>query len=79
MSMQVGTFIGVDGLVGVPERAQRLERLGYDFVTVGETQHNPFLPLVLVAEHTQRMRFGTSVAIAFPRVPHITANVLPLA
>lgn len=74
MPMTVGTGIGTD-LHEVPERARALEALGYDMVSVGETQHNPFLPLVLVAEHTQEMHFGTSVAIAFPRVPHITANL----
>ena len=74
MPMTVGAGIGSD-MDAVPERARRLEALGIDFVSIGETQHNPFLPLVLVAEHTQHMRFGSSVAIAFPRVPHITANV----
>jgi probable F420-dependent oxidoreductase len=74
MPMTVGTGIGSD-LRTIPERARQLEQLGYDQVSVGETQHNPFLPLVLVAEHTERMRFATSVAIAFPRVPHITANL----
>ncbi|MPZ99515.1 MAG: TIGR03617 family F420-dependent LLM class oxidoreductase [Dehalococcoidia bacterium] len=74
MPMTVGTGIGTD-LSTVPERARKLEAMGYDHVSVGETSHNPFLPLVLVAEHTTHLRFGTSVAIAFPRVPHITANL----
>ncbi len=74
MPMTVGTGIGTD-MKAVPERARMLERLGYDSISVGETSHNPFLPLVLVAEHTERMKFGSSVAIAFPRVPHITANI----
>ena len=74
MAMTVGTGIGSD-LSRVAERARELEALGYDMLSVGETQHNPFLPLALVAEHTERIHFGTSVAIAFPRVPHITANI----
>ena len=74
MPMTVGTGFGTD-LKSAPERARQLEALGYDIVAVGETQHNPFLPMTLVAEHTERMKFGTSVAIAFPRVPHITANI----
>ncbi len=74
MPMTVGTGVGAD-MSTVPERARMLERLGYDSISVGETSHNPFLPLVLVAEHTEQMKFGTSVAIAFPRVPHITANL----
>ena len=74
MPMTVGTGFGTD-LKSAPERARQLEALGYDIVAVGETQHNPFLPMTLVAEHTERMKFCTSVAIAFPRVPHITANI----
>ena len=74
MPMTVGVALAND-LATIPEQARRLEAMGVDSVFVGETDHNPFLPLVLVAEHTQRMTFGTSVAIAFPRVPHVTANV----
>jgi len=74
MPMTVGTGIPTDMKL-VPDKARQLERLGYDAVSVGETQHNPFLPLVLVAEHTERLHFGSSVAIAFPRVPHVTANI----
>ena len=74
MPMTVGTGIEMD-LPTVPENARQLEELGYDFITTGEGRHDPFLPLVLLAEHTERVRFGTSVAIAFPRVPYITANV----
>ena len=74
MAMAVSAGVGTD-MVEIPSRVRQLEDLGYDFVGVGETSHNPFLPLVLIAEHTERMRFGTSVAIAFPRVPHITANI----
>ncbi|TAJ16916.1 MAG: TIGR03617 family F420-dependent LLM class oxidoreductase, partial [Dehalococcoidia bacterium] len=74
MPMTVGTGIPTD-MALIPEKARQIERLGYDSVSVGETSHNPFLPLVLVAEHTQRLHFGSSVAIAFPRVPHISANI----
>ena len=74
MPMTVGVGIPND-LRTIAEDARRFEALGVDSVFVGETQHNPFLPLVLVAEHTQRLTMGTSVAIAFPRVPHITANI----
>lgn len=74
MPMTVGTGVPTD-MTLVAEKARQAERLGYNSVSVGETAHNPFLPLVLVAEHTQRLHFGSSVAIAFPRVPHITANI----
>ncbi len=74
MPMTVGVALA-NNLATIPEQARRLEAMGVDSVFVGETDRNPFLPLVLVAEHTQRMTFGTSVAIAFPRVPHVTANI----
>ena len=74
MPMTVGAGIGTD-MRAIPDRVRKLEAMGYDAVSIGETSHNPFLPLALVAEHTERMRFATSVAIAFPRVPHITANI----
>jgi alkanesulfonate monooxygenase SsuD/methylene tetrahydromethanopterin reductase-like flavin-dependent oxidoreductase (luciferase family) len=32
---------------------------------LAETNHDAFLPLVVAAEHTTRLRLGTSVAIAF--------------
>lgn len=74
MSMIVSTQIGSD-MSAIPQKAKELEDLGYDFLVTGEGQRDPFLPLTLVAEHTRTIQFGTSVAIAFPRVPYITANI----
>ena len=34
-----------------------------------ETSHDPFLPLVLAAEHTERIMLGTGIAVAFARNP----------
>ncbi len=34
-----------------------------------ETAHDPFLPLVLAAEHTERIKLGTGIAVAFARNP----------
>ncbi len=53
----------------VPQVAQAAEALGFDAVWTAETQHNPFLPHALIAEHTQRLTMGTAVAIAFARSP----------
>ncbi|MEK6588897.1 MAG: LLM class flavin-dependent oxidoreductase, partial [Chloroflexota bacterium] len=53
----------------VPRIAAGAERIGFDAIWSSETQHDPFLPLALVAEHTQRMYFGTAVAIGFARSP----------
>ncbi len=73
MPMAVGTSLS-SKLEEVPARARRLESLGYDIASVGEIGNDPFLPLVLGAEHTERMHFS-NLAIAFPRAPYITANM----
>ena len=72
--MDIGTGLTATDLTTVPERARQLEDLGYDAASTGETQHDPFFPLLLGMEHTQRMRFS-SLAIAFPRSPYVTANM----
>ena len=73
MAMTVGTGLGSDPRT-IGAEAERLESLGYDIASNGETQHDPFLPLMLGIEHTQRMHFST-LAIAFPRARYITANM----
>jgi len=65
--MQVETTILAQNLPAYAEQARRLEEIGYDSVVTPEAGHDPFLPLTVVAEHTQRIKFGTAVAIAFPR------------
>jgi probable F420-dependent oxidoreductase len=53
----------------------RLEEIGYDGGFTFEAKHDPFLPLVLAAEHTRRLQLGTAVAIAFARNPMNLANL----
>ena len=54
--------------------AQKAEKVGYDAVWTAETSHDPFLPLLLAAEHTERIGLGTAIAVAFARSPMTTAN-----
>lgn len=70
----------VDG--GIPNQLTRaadaastLEQLGYDGGWTAETRHDPFLPLLLAAEHTARIDLGTNIAVAFARNPMTVANV----
>ena len=56
-------------LKDVPAIALAAERMGFDALWSTETIHDPFLPGALIAEHTQRLYFGTAVAIAFARSP----------
>ena len=52
-----------------------LERAGYDTAFSFESSHDPFLPLALASELTERLRLGTAVAIGFARNPMVLANI----
>jgi probable F420-dependent oxidoreductase len=70
----------VDGIVGfdpsgVIESARLAERVGYDGLWSAEVSHDPFLPLVLAAEHTERIQIGTGIAVALARNPMNLATV----
>ena len=54
---------------------RRLEEIGYDGAFSFEAKLDPFLPLVLAAEHTEKLRLGTAIAIAFGRNPMNLANL----
>lgn len=56
-------------LRSIAAEAVRLEALGYDGLRVAELNHDPFLPLTLAAEHTERIELVTSVAVALSRNP----------
>jgi len=55
------------------EAARAVEADGYDGGWLGETAHDPFLPIALAAEHTRHIRVGISVVVAFARNPMTTA------
>lgn len=59
--------------VDVRESARHAESVGYNTFWYAETKHDPFLPLVLAAEHTERIRLGTGIALAFARNPMTVA------
>jgi probable F420-dependent oxidoreductase len=59
----------------VKARAEWLEAVGYDGAMTAETSHDPFLPLAIAAEHTQRVDLMTSIAVAFARNPMLLANL----
>src|SRR5215813_9859050 len=60
-------------LKSVPDFARHAEDVGYDCLWTSETQHDPFLPLAVAATTTSKIKLGTSIAVAFPRSPMITA------
>ncbi len=67
------------GLMGdlgaVPGRIAQLEAKGYDRAVSAETSNDPFFPLVLAAEHSERIELMTSIAVAFARNPMTTAQI----
>ncbi len=72
--MRFDASIVPGALAEVPGLAKAAEEIGFDAVWTSETQHDPFLPLGLVAEHSQRLHFGTAVAIGFARSPTTLAH-----
>lgn len=53
----------------VPALAKAAEAIGFDALWTQETQHDPFLPCALIAEHTARLHTGTAIAVSFARSP----------
>jgi probable F420-dependent oxidoreductase len=66
--MKIDGGIGFDPS-GIAESAQRAEAQGYDGVWSAETGHDPFLPIAIGAAATERLEFGTGIAVAFARNP----------
>ena len=60
-------------LDSIGENAHLLEEIGYDGLVVEETKDDPFIVMALAAQATRKLKLGTSVAIAFPRSPTVTA------
>jgi probable F420-dependent oxidoreductase len=54
---------------GIAEAARQAEANGYDGVWTAETSHDPFLPIAIGAEATEKLEFGTGIAVAFARNP----------
>ncbi|MEX2081340.1 MAG: TIGR03617 family F420-dependent LLM class oxidoreductase, partial [Dehalococcoidia bacterium] len=73
MSFRVHTGVNTLTLERAREMAARAERRGFDEVDFTDSAHEPFLPCVPAMEATERILVGTSVAIAFPRSPMVTA------
>ncbi|MER5183349.1 TIGR03617 family F420-dependent LLM class oxidoreductase [Streptomyces sp. NPDC002896] len=65
--MRVDGTLG--GLADAATRARILEDDGYDGLWAGELNQDPFLPLAVAAEVTDRIEVGTSIAVAFARSP----------
>ena len=72
--MKVDGGIGTN-LANAGAQAKELEAAGYTGGWTAETSHDPFLPLLMAAEHTDHLEVGTSIAVAFARNPMLLANI----
>ena len=71
-TLLIDTGLGVSNngtVTDIVRRATQAEAMGYAALWTSETQHDPFLPLALAAEHTARITLGTAIAVAFARSP----------
>ncbi|MGB0693341.1 MAG: LLM class flavin-dependent oxidoreductase [Pseudomonadales bacterium] len=59
----------------IPEHIKEMEAQGYDGVGTAEMNHDPFMPLLLAAEHSEKINLHTGIAVAFARSPMILANL----
>ena len=78
--MKIDGGIGFDPN-GMAAQAIKAEESGYDGVWSAETNHDPFLPIAVGAAATQKLEFGTGIAVAFARNPMtlaVLANDLQL-
>lgn len=73
--MRLETTYMSQTLKDLADYGKRMEEMGYDSIVCPEAGHDPFLPLTILAEHTERIKLGTAVAIAFPRSPFVVAQM----
>jgi alkanesulfonate monooxygenase SsuD/methylene tetrahydromethanopterin reductase-like flavin-dependent oxidoreductase (luciferase family) len=73
--MRVYAQLPVNDRTKTAETARRAEAAGYDGVSTSELAHDLFMPLAIAASVTERVKLNTSIAVAFPRSPMITANI----
>jgi probable F420-dependent oxidoreductase len=72
--MKVDGGVSYD-LANAGASARETEAAGYDGAWTAEMAHDPFFPLLLAAEHTERLELGTSIAVAFARNPMTLAHI----
>jgi probable F420-dependent oxidoreductase len=74
--MKVDGGLGISSdLDAVVQSIADAERAGYDGFWTAETNHDPFFPLVIAAEHSTSIELGTGIAVAFARNPMTLAQI----
>src|SRR5258705_6998162 len=72
--MLVDAALATTDLQAVSDAARGIEAAGYDGMYSFEGQHDAMFPLLLAAEHTERVQLTTAVVIAFARNPMTLAQ-----
>jgi probable F420-dependent oxidoreductase len=67
--MKLDAALPIVQLKDVPAIAKTAQETGFAALWTQETQHDPFLPCALIAEHSSSMQFGTAIAVSFARSP----------
>ncbi|HET7143563.1 MAG TPA: TIGR03617 family F420-dependent LLM class oxidoreductase [Anaerolineales bacterium] len=67
--MKLDAALPIVQLKDVPAIAKAAQETGFAALWTQETQHDPFLPCTLIAEHSTDMQFGTAIAVSFARSP----------
>ena len=73
--MKVDGSLLVDDPADAGPAARRLEDAGYAGGFSFEGRHDPFLPLAVAAQQTERLELLPAIAIAFARNPMLLANL----
>ncbi len=79
--VQVDTMVKGTTIAELADEARAREKEGYAGLWTFETAHDPFVSLMPIAEHSERIALGTSIAVAFARSPMTmayTANDLQM-
>src|SRR5690606_1539854 len=71
--MQVDFYFPPGAPLSAREAAKQADRVGNAGFFTAEPSHAPFLPLMAAAGAAPRLDLGTSIALAFPRSPMVTA------
>jgi probable F420-dependent oxidoreductase len=71
--LAIDTALMAERIEDIATATSRAEQIGFSGVMTAEASHEPFLPLMIAAEHTRRLELLTGIAVAFPRSPMITA------
>jgi probable F420-dependent oxidoreductase len=73
LQMKLDALIDARDIRSVATAAAAAERVGFDALWATEAGNDPLLAMALAASHTNKVKLGTAVLVAFPRSPMTTA------